>query len=146
MANTQLIGKAKELEVAGLLVANSIYVYLPLIDNGYDLLASNRKGTKFIPVQVKWKKTRSGLTLTKKDIARFTKTSVVLAFGRQNRKEEELAEFWFLPFKRWRRKAVDRQRNDEKVYIPIQANMKWLSPYRNDLGVRKAFASLLADG
>ena len=86
MANTQLIGKAKELEVAGLLVANSIYVYLPLIDNGYDLLASNRKGTKFIPVQVKWKKTRSGLTLTKKDIARFTKTSVVLAFGRQNRK------------------------------------------------------------
>jgi hypothetical protein len=59
MPDTSLIGKAKELQVASQLVAAGIYVYFPLLDNGFDLLAANQTGTRFLPVQVKYKKRRT---------------------------------------------------------------------------------------
>jgi hypothetical protein len=44
MIDTSLIGRAKELEVAGMLVRNGIYVFWPLLDKGTDLLATNQYG------------------------------------------------------------------------------------------------------
>ncbi|HEX5442977.1 MAG TPA: hypothetical protein VFW87_04070, partial [Pirellulales bacterium] len=51
VGNTLLVGRAKELEVAGMLIRNGIYVFWPLVDPGADLLATNRDASRCVPVQ-----------------------------------------------------------------------------------------------
>jgi hypothetical protein len=73
MKDISLIGKAKELQAASQLVVTGIYAYFPHLDNGFDLLASNQSGTCFIPVQVKYKRTRTGFRLHSNDVTKFEK-------------------------------------------------------------------------
>jgi hypothetical protein len=141
MTDTSLLGRAKELEVAGRLIRNGIYVFWPLVDTGADLLATNRDASECIPVQVKYTGRTSGLNLFKDDASRFEKPNTVIAFliG-----EDEKQRSWFLPFDAWRSKHVDMKRNDEKLYVQIGKNAEWLSQYEGDAGIRLAFARLLA--
>jgi hypothetical protein len=76
-----LIGKAKELYVATLLVAERLHVYIPLVDNGFDLMVTSSAGAKFLSVQVKYKNSRTGFSLRRADAARFEKANAVIAFG-----------------------------------------------------------------
>ncbi len=139
--DNQLIGKAKELHVASILVAHGLYVHFPLIDNGFDLIVSNRKGTKFIPIQVKYKESRSAFTLTKKDVERFKGKGVVLAFGSKGEGFGN-SEYWFIPFSDWEAKAEDRNRQDRKLVVYFSSDPEWPELYKGEKGIANAFACL----
>ena len=113
---TSLIGKAKELEVASILVRNGLYVFFPLVDSGTDLVVTNNQSHLFIPVRVKYRAKDSSLCLTTKDIKRFEGTNIVLAFvigtGIFQRN-------WFVPFSDWHYRSKNPGRNDGKVYVTI---------------------------
>jgi hypothetical protein len=99
MVDTALIGKAKELQVAGRLVAAGLYVYFPLVDNGFDLVVSNKSGSLFVPVQVKFKQKRSGFSLKKDDVKKFLDAKkTVVVFGSDS--ESSSSNFWFFPILR----------------------------------------------
>src|SRR6266545_6343245 len=104
MPDTSLIGRAKELQVAAALIRNGVYVYFPLVDTGADLVAANRAGTLFVPVQVKFRASSPGLGLLKSDMARFKTSSTVIAFVIGT---GESSKAWYLPYSEWRSRAVD---------------------------------------
>lgn len=139
-ASTSLLGKAKELEVAGALVRNGLYVFFPLVDAGFDLVVTNRLGTEFIPVQVKYRAKDPGLGLKRSDIDIFQGSRVVVAWvigaGASERR-------WYIPFSDWREKAKDLNRADGLVYVSIGESESWLSKYAEDSGIRHSFRSLL---
>jgi hypothetical protein len=141
MVDTTLLGRAKELEVAGVLIRNGIYVFWPLVDKGTDLLATNPDSSICIPVQVRYSSRGPALNLREQDMVRFERPNTVLAFligtGNQQRS-------WYLPFSEWRFKAVDMSRADGLVYVQIKKNADWLAQYEGDVGVRRAFARLLS--
>lgn len=137
ICDTSLIGRAKELEVAGMLIRNGIYVFWPLVDTGADLLATNRDASRSIPVQVKYRASGWGaLDLTVSDKQRFKKPNTVIAFlvGEHA---------WFLPFDEWSKKHIDKKRRDHRIYVRIRENAKWLAQFKGDGGVRRAFRELL---
>jgi hypothetical protein len=138
--NTTLIGRAKELEVAGMLIRNGIYVFWPLVDTAADLLATNRDASCCIPVQVKYNAKRGALGLTKADKLRFEKPNTVLAFLMG---QGETHRAWFIPFNEWASKHVDKQRRDERIYVRISENADWLKQFESDAGIRRAFRRLL---
>src|SRR5215813_1740154 len=109
MIDTSLLGRAKELEIAGMLVGNGIYVFWPLVDTGTDLIATNRDASICIPVQVKYAFSGPALNLYKADMRRFDKPNTVIAFllGPADRQR-----CWFLPYREWFSRAVDRNRKD----------------------------------
>lgn len=138
--DTTLIGRAKELEVAGMLIRNGIYVFWPLVDTGADLLATNRDASRCIPVQVKYAAKKSALGLNRADMKRFKKPNTVVAFvvGTAERQRA-----WFLPFQEWAKKCVDRNRRDERIYVRIRENAGWLAGFEGDAGIRRVFGQLL---
>lgn len=140
LGDTSLIGRAKELEVAGMLIRNGIYVFWPLVDTGADLLATNRDASRCIPVQVKYAAKKSALGLTKADMGRFAKPNTVLVFvvGQADKQRT-----WFLPFQEWSKKCVDTNRRDERIYVPIAENADWLAKFEDDAGIRRVFSELL---
>lgn len=144
MQDTSLIGKAKELHAASQLIAAGIYVYFPLVDNGFDLLASNQTGTAFLPVQIKYKKSRTGFTLHRADVQKFEKAGAVVVFGSGG--DNGRTDFWYFPIAVWMTRAQDRDRSDEKVavYLTKDDNRQWASQYLNESGISRAFASLLS--
>lgn len=140
ISNTSLIGRAKELEVAGMLIRNGIYVFWPLVDTGADLLATNRDASRSIPVQVKYRATGWGaLDLTMADKERFKKPNTVIAFlvGKNGNQRA-----WFLPFNEWLKKHVNPNRRDGRIYVQISKNEKWLEKFQDDAGIRRAFGEL----
>ncbi len=137
---TSLIGRAKELEVAGLLIRNGIYVFLPLVDSGADLLVANRAASVVIPVQVKYRANALNLDLNEAtDFPRFGQANTVIAFVIGAIKQRT----WFIPFSDWRSKSVNNKRKDRKVFVPIRKNEEWLKKYEGDEGVRHSFQQLL---
>lgn len=140
ISNTSLVGRAKELEVAGMLIRNGIYVFWPLVDTGADLLATNRDASRCIPVQVKYRaKGWGALDLTVSDKERFQKPNTVIAFLVGE-------DAWFLPFDEWDKKDVDgkhRKRRDNRVYVRIRENAKWLEKFKGEPGIQRAFRQLL---
>lgn len=140
VGDTSLIGRAKELEVAGMLIRNGIYVFWPLVDTGADLLATNRDASRCTPVQVKYAARLSSLGLTKADKGRFAKPNTVLAFVVD---QSDKQRTWFLPFQEWSKKCVDTNRRDERIYVPIAENAEWLTKFEGDAGIRRAFGPLL---
>ncbi len=143
MSNTLLIGKAKELHVATLLVAKHLHVYFPLVDNGFDLLVTNSDGTKFLPVQVKYKRSRTGFSLKRTDAKKFQNCNAVLAFGSGT---AQSAEFYFLPAQQWASKVEDRGRGDDRLVVYLTKHREWAKQFVGDAGIDLAFASLLANG
>ena len=143
MQDTSLVGKAKELQVASQLVATGIYVYFPLLDNGFDLLASNQTGTGFLPVQVKYKNSRTGFALHRKDIQKFRNAGAVVVFGSAG--DNGRTDFWYVPIADWESKAQDQNRADGKIAVYLHdENRQWARQYLNESGIRRAFASLLS--
>ena len=141
LMDTTLVGRAKELEVAGRLIRNGIYVFLPLVDSGADLLAANRDASNVVPVQVKYRSEAANLNLhKKKDLPRFEKSNTVVAFVIGITKQR----FWFISFRDWHSKAVDNHRRDDLVFVPIRENEKWLSKFEGDAGLRFVFKKLFA--
>lgn len=140
IGDTSLIGRAKELEVAGMLIRNGIYVFWPLVDTGADLLATNRDASRCIPVQVKYAAKESSLGLTKADKGRFAKPNTVLVFvvGQADKQRS-----WFLPFQEWSKKCVDMNRRDERIYVRINENSNWLAKFEGDAGIQRVFSELL---
>jgi len=146
--DNQLIGKAKELHVASILVAHGLYVYFPLVDNGFDLIGSNRKGTKFIPIQVKYQESRAAFALKKKDVERLKSTGVVLAFGSKGEGFGN-SEYWFIPFSDWdEKKKVGKNgkpRKDKKLVVYFADDREWPKLYKGEKGIAKAFAYLFSE-
>jgi hypothetical protein len=142
MSKTLLIGKAKELYVATLLVARHLHIYFPLVDNGFDLLVTNNDGTRILPVQVKYKNTRSGFSLKRADAEKFIRCNAVLAFGSG---AAEDPEFYFFPAKEWASKAEDRDRGDDMrvIYLASAENQEWAKRFLGKQGIDLAFASVL---
>ena len=140
VGDTLLVGRAKELEVAGMLIRNGVYVFWPLVDTGADLLATNRDASICVPVQVKYNAKASALGLNKSDQKRFDKPNTVLAFllGRG-----ETRHAWFVPYKEWASRHVDKHRRDERIYVRIRENLEWLEQFEGDAGIRRAFRELL---
>lgn len=138
--DTSLVGRAKELEVASILIRNGIYVFWPLVDTGADLIAANRDASICIPVQVRFSSKGPALNLLRSDGERFQKPNTIIAFLRGT---GETQRSWYVPFDAWLTKAVDRRRRDELVYVSIRANERWLAQFEGDVGVRQAFAKLL---
>lgn len=137
IGDTSLIGRSKELEVAGMLIRNGIYVFWPLVDTGADLLATNRDASRSIPVQVKYRATGWGaLDLTLSDKQRFEKPNTIIAFLIGE-------DAWFLPFDKWSEKHVDTKRRDNRIYVRIRENARWLTQFKGDAGIRRAFQKLL---
>ncbi|GEM_PF-4811553 len=137
--DSSLSGKAKELEIASMLVDAGFYVYWPFVDTGFDLVITNDKGEHFIPIQVKYYKKTPALGLTKSHAAKFEGEKVFLAFLIGKGPERRL---WLLPFERWRKLAVDKRRKDNMLYVTISKNEKKLEAFegKNGLGLlRKAF-------
>jgi len=119
-----------------------VYVYSPLVDTGADLVAANRAGTLFMPVQVKFRASDPALGSLKSDMARFEASSTVIAFLIGT---SDSSKAWYVPYSDWKSRAVDRERNDEKVYVRLAENEAWLSQFEGDAGVRHAFRTLLAE-
>lgn len=142
MSKTALIGKAKELYVATLLVAEHLNVYFPLVDTGFDLLVASKDGTKFLPVQVKYKSSRTGFTLNRSDAKKFETCNAVLAFGSE---AADIDNFYFFPAKEWASKSEDRGRGDNKVVVYLTQHGKWADEFRGKAGLLRSFDSLLAD-
>lgn len=140
-SSTALIGRAKELEVAGMLIRNGIYVFWPLVDTGADLLATNRDASFCIPVQVKYRAKESALGLSESDKRRFEKPNTVLAFLTGH---GDTHHAWFLPYKEWASRLVDPHRRDNRVYVRISENAEWLKRFEGDDGIRLAFNKLLS--
>ena len=139
MSKTLLIGKAKELYVATLLVNEHLHVYFPLVDNGFDLLVTSRDGTKFLPVQVKYKQSRTGFSLKRSDAEKFIQANAVIAFGSG---VAELDNFYFFPAKEWAEKAEDRSRGDDKIVVYQSSDQVWASQYKGEAGIKRAFESV----
>ena len=140
MRYTDLIGRAKELEIASALTRNGIYTYHPLVDTGFDLVASNRSATIFIPIQVKYREKDPALNLLRRDLDRYQAPNTILAFLIGSR--ERLIS-WYIPFSEWHSRAVDKNRSDDKIYVRIGENREWLSQFEGDAGIQKTFAALL---
>ncbi|HET6884176.1 MAG TPA: hypothetical protein VFI31_28735 [Pirellulales bacterium] len=140
IGDTTLIGRAKELEVAGMLIRNGIYVFWPLVDTGADLLATNRDASRCMPVQVRYAAKRSALGITRAEAKRFAKPNTVLAFvvGKGNKQHT-----WFLPFDEWKKKYVDTNRRDGRIYVRITENVQWLGQFEGDAGILRTFSQLL---
>lgn len=149
MSKTVLIGKAKELYVATLLVAKHLHVYFPLVDNGFDLLVTSSDGSKFLPVQVKYKNSRRGCGLKRADAKKFKKCNAVLAFGSDTAEPDD---FYFFPAKEWASKAKDRARGKDRarrddmlfVYLAKNQNKEWAKKFIGKPGIDLAFKSVLA--
>lgn len=141
MSETALIGKAKELYVATLLVGRRLHVYFPLVDNGFDLIVSKPDGSEFLPVQVKYKAERTGFSLKRCDAIRFSKVGAVLAFGSEAAREDH---FYFFPAADWMKRATeqDRHRGDDRLVAYINGD-GWEKPYLGEMGINLAFARVL---
>lgn len=136
-SHTSLIGKAKELEVAGMLIAQGLYVFYPFVDTGFDLVVTNRAGRIFIPVQVKYRTRDPALNLLPLSMASLEGTNAVVAWL-IGKKESS----WFVPFNVWKEKAVGTNRVDGMRYITISRNRAWLGQYEGITGITTAFESL----
>ncbi|KIP86764.1 hypothetical protein SN15_06020 [Stenotrophomonas maltophilia] len=118
--DTNLLGRAKELHAASILIAHKIYVYQPLVDNGFDLLASDESGFRFLPVQVRFKAKRTGFTIEEHELEKFRKAGAVLAFcslsptPRDGLTNDETI-FWFVGIEEFILNA--RQRGDGKHVV-----------------------------
>ena len=144
MSESSLIGKAKELYVATLLVDRKLHVYFPLVDNGFDLVVSKRDGSDFIPVQVKYKAVRSGFTLDRDDARKFADADAVLAFGSGS--ELDVRQFYFIPAREWLALAQnqDTQRGDNKLVVYLTQSSEWAKKFCGREGIETAFGRLLA--
>ena len=134
-----LIGKSKELEIASMLVDAGFYVFWPFVDTGFDLVVTNDKGRKFIPIQVKYREKDPALGLDEKDAAKYRGKGVFLAFLIGKRPNHQV---WFLPFDKWQKMSVDKKRKDKKLYVTISKNEKRLEPFKGNKGLsllRNAF-------
>lgn len=140
MSTSLLIGKAKELHVATLLVAKHLHVYFPFVDNGFDLLVSSADGTKILPVQVKYKQTRTGFSLKRGDVEKFEACNAVLAFGSGT---ADASSFYFFPAKEWASRAENRQRADEMVVVSLKENAAWIEQFLGESGINLAFKAVL---
>ena len=122
-------------------LAAGLYVFFPLLDAGFDLVVTNRRGASFIPVQVKFREREPALGLLPKDRSNFEGTNVVLAWligsGEKGRK-------WYVPFDDWCSKAVAPPgRKDGLAYITISENEDWLFQFEGNAGIQRTFGRLL---
>lgn len=141
--DTTLIGRAKELQVASLLIAEGIYVFWPLVDVGFDLVASNASGTLFMPVQVRFRETRTGFTLNRSEIEKFATAKAILAFGSKSG-ESDASDFWFMTAGEWKTHANDKNRGDGRVSVYFSDGTEWFAGHKGKDGLKRAFKDLLA--
>ncbi|MCY4747514.1 hypothetical protein NYO99_21290 [Pelomonas sp. UHG3] len=140
MSKTALIGKSKELYVATLLVTRHLHVYFPLVDNGFDLVVTSTDGRFHVPVQVKYKESRTGLTLHRDDAEKFRLANAVLAFGSGS---ADVENFYFIPAREWCERAEDRARGDNKLAVYFSEDKVWADQYLGNAGIDRSFASVL---
>ena len=144
MSKTLLIGKSKELFVASQLAARHLHIYFPLVDNGFDFVVSNPTATAFVPVQVKYKNSRSGFTLKRTDVDRYLPSDAVVVFSSG---QSTLDETYFFPFADWlgRARQEDRNRSDGKLSVYISSSGEWAERFRGEKGLSLAFSSVLTE-
>ena len=133
MGITSLIGKAKELEIARQLTEEGLLVFLPLVDEGVDLVVTDLKMRRFLPIQVKFRETRSGLGVYKKDVRRLRQADLILAFIVASGPNQGT---WYIPLKDFMEKKIDPKRKDEYIYIQIDKRREWLKEYKEEKGIK----------
>lgn len=145
VSDTSLIGKAKELAVASQLVRMGVHVFMPLVDNGIDLIAASKDGKVFVPVQVKFKASRSGFALDGSKAHGYPPTTV-LAFGADALSATEPEEFYFFNVVDWlaeaEKHATDREDRKLVVYNS-RTDRDWLDERKGEDGLKLAFAAIL---
>ena len=129
---TGLIGRAKEFRVAADLMANGLYVFYPLVDTGIDLVVTAHGSRKFVPIQVRYRFSSSGLGLKRTEQSRFRDRGLFLAYVRGTYPDERL---WYVPFERWDKHAKDLDRRDQWVYVTISESEKWLAVCAGNAGM-----------
>ena len=136
-----LVGKATEIEIASSLVGAGLYVFFPLVDAGFDLVVTNRKGTAYLPVQVKFRASNPALGLNPRECANFEGTNVVLVWIIGTGDD---ARRWFIPYKKWKERAIaPKRRKDGLVYLQISENEGWLRRFQGARGIQRSFSKLL---
>jgi hypothetical protein len=146
MSETSMIGKAKELAVASQLVRLGVHVYLPLVDDGIDLIAASNTGTVLMPIQVKYKASRTGFALDEGKVKDYPENTV-LVFGTGPESTDADETFHFFPITEWRTEAEKHgaQREDGKLVIyNSKLAQGWAVRYSGDAGIRRAFAAILS--
>ena len=140
MSNAALIGKAKELYIAYLLFEQGLYVYTPLLDSGFDFLVTDKNHKKIVPLQVKYKKERTGFSLLESDVEKFSQARAVIAFGDG---DANLENFYFIPADKFTKKASDYKREDKKLVIRFSEEKNWATQFKGEDGLKKAFAEII---
>ncbi|BBJ99732.1 hypothetical protein [Xanthomonas campestris] len=143
--DTSQLGRAKELHAASILIAHGIYVFQPLVDSGFDLIATDKFASNFVPVQVRFKAKRTGFTIAEHELKKFRDAKVVLAYcslaaipGDGMSTAE--TTFWFVPIEEFA--AVARQREDSKHVVTWNENRDLTSKWLGKGGLRSAFDSV----
>jgi hypothetical protein len=127
-----LIGRAKEFRVAADLMANGLYVFYPLVDTGVDLVVTAHGSIRYIPIQVRYRMSSSGLGLKRSEQLRFRGRGLFLAYVIGTYPNERL---WYVPFERWDKYAKDLDRRDQWVYVTISESEKWLGDCVGKAGI-----------
>ena len=132
MSTNLLLGKSKELEIAGQLTRHGLLVYFPFVDIGADLVVSCKNMSHFIPIQVKYRRSNPAIDLNKDYLERLTGKKMVLVFiiGTGSN-----SGTWYIPLIEFEKKAKDPDRKDKKVYIAIKENRKWLEKFEGEKGL-----------
>ena len=131
-----------ELQIAENLTRAGIYVSLPLLDCGADLIVTDKDHKKFIAVQVKGYKKESSIVLTRKAQNNYKDRNFILAFVVESGKGSGT---YYISYSEWDRLAVDRKRADGKRYIKLGDKAR-VEKYRGDRGLKRAFRKLLPAG
>jgi len=132
VTSTLLLGKSKELEIAGQLTRHGLLVYFPFVDIGADLVVSGEDMSRFIPIQVKYRKSNPAIGLEKEYLERLSGKKMVLAFiiGTGGN-----SGTWYIPLTEFKKKAKAPARKDNRVYISINENRKWLEKFEGENGL-----------
>lgn len=111
------------------MIAEGIYVFWPLVDVGFDLVASNASGTIFMPVQVRFRETRTGFTLKSSEIERFATAKAILAFGSKS-PDGDASDFWFITTDEWKAHSSDKNRGDGRVSVYFSDGTEWFAGHK----------------
>jgi len=133
MESTQLIGKAKELEIAGQFTRHGLLVFSPFVDTGADLVVSDQSMRRFLPIQVKYRARNPGIGLEQGYVERLMGINLILVFiiGKGNN-----SGTWYIPLSDFSKKAKKPpNRKDNRMYITVNDNLRWLEKYKGDNGV-----------
>jgi predicted AAA+ superfamily ATPase len=134
--NTTRIGASYEYWLASELLKRGLWVSIPLVDTGVDLLVHNDDYSQTVAIQVKYKKDEKNIFLRGRESDSYEKKNVILAYFLKDAK-------YYIPMKEFLRLAVrNENRKDKAVCITVKDHRVELSKFEGDSGLDKLVASM----